>query len=133
MMFRNRNTRALRSTCLAMLVALLPTLAAAQEKLTFAIPGIPPVFAGALAMVADKEGFFRKRGVDVTVRAFETGAGASRAVAAGEVSLAFAPTALLVTQVANSDVKLVGVYGLEHPDWLIGSTDPNANCDTIKG
>lgn len=125
--------RGVRATWLAVLLAMTPALAAAQEKLTFAIPGIPPVFAGALAMVADKEGFFRKRGVDVTVRAFETGAGASRAVATGEVSLAFAPTALLVTQMANSDVKLVGIYGLEHPDWLIGSTDPNASCETIKG
>lgn len=116
-----------------LLLALLPVLCAAQEKLTFAIPGIPPVFAGALTLVADKEGFFKKRGVDVTVRAFETGAAASRAVATGEVSLAFAPTPLLVTQMANSDVKLVGVYGLEHPDWLIGSTDPNASCDTLKG
>ncbi len=125
---------ALGSACLAATLALAPASAGAQApKLTFAVPGIPPVFAGVIAMVADKEGFFKKHGVDVDVRAFETGAAASRAVAGGEIAMALSPSPLVVSQVSNSDVKLVGIYGLEHPDWLIGSTDPNASCQTIKG
>jgi ABC-type nitrate/sulfonate/bicarbonate transport system substrate-binding protein len=30
-------------------------------------------------------------------------------------------------------VKLVGIWGMEHPDWLIGATDPNAECASMKG
>ena len=110
-----------------------PILAQAQAKLTYAMPGIPPVFAAVQAMVADKEGFFKKHGVDVTLRAFESGAAASRAVASGEVSVALSPSALVISQMSNTDVKLVAIYGLEHPDWALGSTDPTATCDSLKG
>lgn len=113
--------------------ALLPATGIAQQKLTFGIPGIPPVFAGTIAFVAEKEGFFKKRGVDVTVRAFETGAAASRAVASGEITVAISPTPLIVNQISNSNVKLVGIWGMENPDWLIGSTEPNATCASLKG
>ena len=97
------------------------------------MPGIPPVFGGTIAYVAEKEGMFKKHGVDVTVRAFETGAAASRAVASGEIAVALSPSPLVVSQVANTDVPLVGIWGMEHPDWLIGSTDPNATCESLKG
>src|SRR5207253_9788920 len=85
------------------------------------------------AMVADKEGLFKKHGLDVTVRAFESGANASRAVASGEVSVAHSPSPLVVSQISNTDVKLMGIYGLEHSDWVLGSTDPSATCETMKG
>jgi ABC-type nitrate/sulfonate/bicarbonate transport system substrate-binding protein len=114
-------------------LALFPALAAAQGKLTFGIPGIPPVFGGTIALVAEKEGYFKKHGVDVTVRAFETGAAASRAVASGEIAVALSPTPLIISQVSNTDVKLVGIWGMEHPDWLIGSTDPASTCESMKG
>jgi NitT/TauT family transport system substrate-binding protein len=128
----------LRTKPLATLAALLAfcavsTLAHAQAKFTIGLPGIPPVFAGVQAMVAEKEGFFKKHGLDVTLRPFESGANASRAVASGEVSVALSPSGLVVSQISNTDVKLVAIYGLENPDWLLGSTDPNATCDSLKG
>ncbi|MFN7085644.1 MAG: ABC transporter substrate-binding protein [Burkholderiales bacterium] len=124
--------RGIRAACAMLTLLLLPALAGAQ-KMTFGIPGIPPVFGGTIALVAEKQGFFKKHGVDVTVRAFETGAAASRAVASGEITVSLSPTPLIVSQVSNTDVKLVGIWGMEHPDWLIGSTDPNATCDSLKG
>ena len=114
------------AACGMLFLALFSSPAAAQQKLTFGIPGIPPVFGGTIALVAEKEGLFKKRGVDVTVRAFETGAAASRAVASGEIAVSLSPSPLIVNQISNTDVKLVGIYGMEHPDWLIGATDPNA-------
>ena len=114
-------------------LALVPAAGLAQQKYTFGIPGIPPVFGGTVALVAEKEGFFKKRGVDVTVRAFETGAAASRAVASGEIAVSLSPTPLIVNQISNTDVKLVGIWGMENPDWLIGATDPNADCASLKG
>ena len=122
-----------RALGVMLMLAGFPALCAAQQKLTLGIPGIPPVFGGTIALVADKEGFFKKRGVDVTVRAFETGAAASRAVASGEIAVSLSPSPLIISQVSNTDVKLVGIWGMEHPDWLIGSTDPQANCDSLKG
>jgi NitT/TauT family transport system substrate-binding protein len=119
--------------CAALGFALFPATGAAQQKYTFGIPGIPPVFGGTIALVAEKEGFFKKRGVDVTVRAFETGAAASRAVASGEIAVSLSPTPLIVNQISNTNVKLVGIWGMEHPDWLIGATDPNAECASMKG
>jgi NitT/TauT family transport system substrate-binding protein len=97
---------------------------AEESKAIFGIPGIPPVFAGVIVLVAEKQGFFKKYGVETTVRPFDSGAAAARAVAAGDIALSFSPTPLIVGQVSNSDVKLVGIYGLEHPDFLLASTDP---------
>lgn len=118
---------------LALVLGLSGSLAQAQAKLSFGLPGIPPVFASVQVLVAQQEGFFKKHGVDVTLREFSSGAGASRAVATGEVSLALAPSPLVISQVSNTNVPLVAVYGLEHPDWALGSTDPKASCETIKG
>ena len=123
----------IRAIGVMLMLAGFPALCAAQQKMTFGIPGIPPVFGGTIALVAEKEGFFKKRGVDVTVRAFETGAFASRAVASGEIDAALPPTPLIISQVSNADIPFVGIWGMEHPDWLIGSTDMNADCGSLKG
>jgi len=116
-------------------LATFASVASAQEKkITLAVPGIPPVFQTVLAYVADKEGFFKKHGVGVTVRAFPTGVAAARAVAAGEIDITISPTPIVINMVSNADVKLVGIYGLENPDWLIGSTDPAiAKCAEVAG
>lgn len=121
-----------RVACAALVLMLSPALVAAQ-KLTLGIPGIPPVFAGTIAYVAEKEGIFKKYGVDVTVRAFESGAAASRAVASSEITVSLSPSPLIISQVANTDVPLVGIWGMEHPDWLIGSMDPDSTCASLKG
>lgn len=125
--------RTLRAVCAMLVLSLFPALSSAQEKLTLGIPGIPAIFGTSIALVADKEGFFKKRGVDVTVRQFETGAFASRAALSGEIDAALPPTPLVVTQISNTDVPLVGIWGMENPDWLIGAIDPNANCAGMKG
>ena len=128
----NNQSRGLRAACLALILACAPALCSAQ-KITMGTPGIPPIFGTVIMLVADKEGFFKKRGADVTVRGFETGSFATRAVVAGEIELALGPTPLVVSQIANTGVPLVGIWGMEHPDWLLGSTDPNASCAAIKG
>ena len=129
---RLTGVRNARVACAALALMLFPALGAAQ-KLTLGVPGIPPVFAGTIAYVAEKEGIFKKHGVDVTVRAFETGAAASRAVASAEIAVSLSPSPLIISQVANTDVPLVGIWGMEHPDWLIGSMDPGSTCASLKG
>lgn len=103
-------------------------------KVVFGVPGIPPIFASVLPHVAAEQGLFKKYGVDVEVRDFETGIAATRAVTAGQIDLAIAPTPVLVSMVSNVKVNLVGIYGLPNPDWLIGSTDAaKTKCTDLKG
>jgi len=81
--------------------------AAAAERLSFAIPGVPPVFSGLVAVVAKEEGFFKKYGVEVDVRPFDSGAAAAQAVVAGNIDLSLSPTPVVVRMVSNADVKLI--------------------------
>ena len=108
--------------------------AGAEQKLSFAVPGVPPVFGTVVVYVAREEGFFRKHGVDVEIRPFDSGAAAAQAVVAGNPDVALSPTPVIVRMISNAGVNLVGIYGLENPDWLLASTDPAlGKCADVKG
>src|SRR5262249_36849887 len=114
--------------------ALSSSSGAAAEQLIFAVPGVPPVFSGLPALVAKEEGFFKKYGVDVDVRPFDSGAAAARAVVPVHIELSMSPARGVGRMVSNAGVNLVGTYGMEHPDWLLGSADPKlARCEDLKG
>jgi NitT/TauT family transport system substrate-binding protein len=120
----------------AALIAVLSggTAAAADKKLTLAVPGIPPIFASVIAIVADQQGYFKKHGADVEVKYFESGTAAERAVVAGGVDLGLSPTPLVIAQNSNAGVDLVGIYGMPNPDFLIATTDPGrATCKDLIG
>lgn len=119
----------------AVLAAGLSGSAAAQEAYTIGLPGIPPVFVNTQAYVAEQQGFFKKHGVNVTLRPFDSGAAAARGVASGNIQLSMSPSPLVVTMVSNNpDAGLTMIYGYERPDWLIGSLDGSiAKCEDIKG
>ncbi|MFL5279106.1 MAG: ABC transporter substrate-binding protein [Myxococcales bacterium] len=104
------------------------------EKLTLAMPGVPPVFGSVVTYVAKEEGFFKKHGVDVEVRNFDSGAAAAQAVVAGSIDASLSPTPVIVRMISNAGVDLVSFYGMPHPDWLLGSTDPAlSKCQDLKG
>jgi ABC-type nitrate/sulfonate/bicarbonate transport system substrate-binding protein len=116
------------------LTALDQVQAGEAEKVSFALPAVPPVFGGVVALVAKEEGFFKKRGLDVDVRAFDSGAAAAQAVVAGNIDMSLSPTPVVVRMISNANVPLVAIYGLEHPDWLLASTDLKLNkCEDLKG
>lgn len=105
----------------------------AQSTLVLGSPGIPPVISGLLPYIADKQGFYRKYGVSVTVKNFQTGTDATRAVASGQIDMAIMPPAQLI-QLASHGVQLVALQGQEFPDWTVVSTDPSVNsCGALKG
>lgn len=106
---------------------------APPERLTMAVPGVPPVFSGLVAFVAREQGFFKKHGVDVEVRPFDSGAAAAQAVVAGGIDFSLSPTAAIVRMVSNGNVDLVGIWGMEHADWLLGSTEPGRAKCGLKG
>lgn len=127
-----------RSSCIAAFFLLLITAtsarALADDKLTFAVPGQPPVFSGLIAFVAADVGLFKKYGLDATVRKFDSGVAAAQAVATGQIEASISPTGAIVNMVSNAGVPVVGIWGMEHPDWLLGSLDPQkSKCGDVKG
>jgi len=120
----------------ALLAAGLSATASAQEKsVTIGLPGIPPVFVTTQAYVAEQQGFFKKHGLKVALRPFDSGAAAARAVQAGQIELSLSPSPLIATMVSNNpDVDLVTIYGYERPTWKLGSMDPSiTKCEDVKG
>jgi NitT/TauT family transport system substrate-binding protein len=110
------------------------TATQAEEKLTLGLPGVPPVFATTLQYTAQDEGFFKKYGVDVTLRPFDSGAAAARAVQSGNIDVSFSPTPVIVNMTSNAGVDMVSIYGLENPDWVLATTDPALKtCAQMKG
>ena len=103
------------------------------SKFVIAAPGIPPIFAAVPLYVAEKEGLFRKYGVNVEIRPFDTGTAAARAVLAGDIEMSMSPSALIINQVSNADADLVAVYGIENSDMVLASTDPTRSCKDVIG
>ena len=105
----------------------------AMPTITLGSPGIPPVISGLLPYITQKEGFYKKYGVNVVIRNFQTGTDATRAVADGQLDAALMPPALLM-ELAAKGVPVVGIQGQEVPDWLVASTDPAiTSCSQLKG
>lgn len=101
--------------------------------ITLGSPGVPPVISGLLPYVAQQEGFYKKYGVNVTIKSFTTGTDATRAVADGQIDAAIMPPAQLM-ELAAKGVQLVGIQGQEVPDWVVVSTDPAvSSCAQLKG
>jgi NitT/TauT family transport system substrate-binding protein len=108
--------------------------ATAMDKVTIAVPGVPPVFSTLFVFVAKEAGFYKKHGIDARIKPFNSGVAAAKAVATGKVDASLSPTAPVSKIVSNAGVKMVGLMGLEKPDWLIGSMDPSKNkCEDLKG
>lgn len=103
------------------------------DSIVLGSPGVPPVISGLLPYIADKQGFYKKYGVDVTIKSFDTGTDATRAAAAGQIDAAIMPPALLIT-LASQGTPVVGIEGQEFPDWVVDSTDPSVDsCTALKG
>lgn len=108
--------------------------AVAADKLSIAVPGVPPVFSTVMIYTAKHGGFYKKHGLDVTIRPFRSGVAAAKAVLSGAVDASLSPTAPVARMVSNAGVPLVGLQGLEKPDWFLGSMDPAKNkCTDLKG
>jgi len=131
------------ATVLSLALAITATAAASGpasaqgsqgKKIVIAAPGIPPIFASVLLYVAEKEGLFKKYGVDAEVRPFDTGTAAARAVLTGDIELSLSPTTLMINQISNANANVVAIYGFPHADWVLASTDPNkTNCKDVVG
>jgi NitT/TauT family transport system substrate-binding protein len=132
-------SRLTKSLCLAVAcavgLALSPGDALAQAaKLRFGpIAGPPPIFASVVGYVAHEQGFFKKHGVDVELRAPESGTAAARALVSGDIDVAMAPSALTINQISNADADVVALWGMPHPSHVLATTDHKAGCADTKG
>ena len=132
-MIRRQFTALAGGALVAALMLAAGPAAAQGNKIVIALPGVPPVYSVTVAYVAEKQGFFKKHGVDVELRPFDNGTAAARAVVAGDIDLAWSPTPPVINQVSNADVPLVGVYGMPNPDWVIGTTEDGKTCKDLAG
>jgi ABC-type nitrate/sulfonate/bicarbonate transport system substrate-binding protein len=108
--------------------------ALAQDKVSLATPGVPPVWAGVMNFVAKDRGIYSKYGLDATVRPFNAVDQSLRAVLTGDVNVALVPTPVVINVMSNSGADLVALMGLENPDWLVGSMDGSkATCKDLAG
>jgi NitT/TauT family transport system substrate-binding protein len=132
---RKTINRGMFGAMLGVLIAAAPASPSlAQEKLTLGLPGVPPIFATVLEYVARDEGLYKKYGVDVTLRQFDSGTVAARAVQTGDIEASLSPTPVIVNMTANAGVDVVAVWGMENTDWLLASMDPKiAKCADVKG
>lgn len=102
-------------------------------KLTIGTPGIPPVISSLLPYIASKKGFYKAFGVDVTVKNFQTGTDATRALSTGQIDISIVPPAQQI-QLAAKGIALTGIMGQEKPDWVVVSSDPSiTSCQQLKG
>jgi NitT/TauT family transport system substrate-binding protein len=136
-----RAARALSIACVAAVaVAVGASVAAAKtaactpgNPITLGLPGIPPVFLGVRPYVADKQGLYTKYCANVTIKGFTTGTDALRAVQAGQIDAAWAPTPTALASIARG-AELVGIEGMDVVDWEVGSIDPSIKtCADLKG
>lgn len=119
---------------ITVLAATVPTSAQAADKFSIGVPGVPPVFIAAMVYTAKDAGFYKKYGLDVTVKPFDSGVAAAQAVLSGSVDASISPTAPVVRMISNGDVPLVAIQGYEKPDWILGSMDPSkSKCENVKG
>ena len=117
-----------------LVLALAHTASAQEAKLAFGLPGIPPVFGTVLQYTAREEGLFKKYGVDVTLREFDSGAAAARAVQSGNIDISLSPTPVIVNMMSNAGVDMVTIWGMENADWVLAATDPAIKaCADVKG
>jgi NitT/TauT family transport system substrate-binding protein len=107
--------------------------AARAGTITLGLPGIPPVFLGVRPYVASQGGYYKHWGADVTLKQFVTGTDALRAVQAGQIDAAWAPTPGALALISRG-APLVGIEGMDVVDWLVGSIDGSVKtCADLKG
>lgn len=107
--------------------------AAGAMSLTVGASGIPPVYTNVLSYIADKAGLYKKYGVNVTLRPFESGADAIRAVQSGKLDATRGPSTVVMAAVATG-APLAMFYGMDVNDFEVGSTDPAVrSCEDLKG
>lgn len=138
-LFRGRAARVAAVLAALVAVAVSATAASAAPKahklatITLGVPGIPPVFLGVMPYTALEQGYYRKYGLDVQIKGFTSGTDAVRAVAAGQIDLAWSPTPFAMTLISKG-TPLVGIEGMDKVDWVIGSNSSSVQtCSQLKG
>src|SRR5256885_13945534 len=111
----------MRMTRTLLAADVITAAAARAEKLTVAMPGVPPVFGSVVTYVAKEEGFFQKHGVEVEVRNFDSGAAAAQAVVAGAIHPPLSPPPGIGRVASHPGGGPVFLYRKQEPHRVLGS------------
>jgi hypothetical protein len=121
---------------MTVLVLLAPSAAApALRPVVTGLPGIPSAFLGVRTYVAFNRHLYAKfLGSAPTpgVQDFITDADAIQALQSGQIDLAWLSTPVALAAIAKG-APLVGIEGMNSPDWELDSTDPAiGSCSALK-
>jgi NitT/TauT family transport system substrate-binding protein len=106
--------RALRTLCLAAALALAAIPAAEAQTRTTIRLGYIPVMGVAQVFVAEGEGWFKEKGLDIRFASFESGPNMIQALASGTLDVYVAGLApLLVARAKGQDVRVVAATVVE--------------------
>jgi ABC-type nitrate/sulfonate/bicarbonate transport system substrate-binding protein len=115
-------------------IAIGPSPVSAQDiKLAASAIGRPPIFSNTFVDVGEKQGYWKKAGLDVSFRWFQRGTDTAKAVVTGDVQVGYTATPPAVNLIA-SGAPIVVIAGMPNQDWLVASDDPNVKgCKDLKG
>ena len=104
-----------------------------SPKMVIGMPGNPPIYSATIFYIAEKQGFFTKHGATVELKPFSTSADIGRALTSNQIAGGFMGTTTAIS-LAGSGSPVVSIFGLEHPDYVIATTDPAVtDCMSLKG
>jgi ABC-type nitrate/sulfonate/bicarbonate transport system substrate-binding protein len=92
-----------------------------------------PIFSSLYVNVAQQEGFFKKLGLNVSVRYYGRGTDVARTVVAGDATIAMTATPAVLAVIAGG-APVVAVGGMQNQDFFVASSVPGVSgCRSLKG
>ncbi len=92
-----------------------------------------PIFSSLYVNVAQQEGFFKKVGLNVSVKYYGRGTDVARTVVAGDATIAMTASPAVLAVIAGG-APVVAVGGMQNQDFFVASSVPGvAGCTSLKG
>lgn len=123
---------------LAILAAAVGTASGAAGKtgatpLKLALIGPPPISSSLYANVAQKQGYFKKFGLDMSFKYFGHGTDVAKSVLSGDENVGTTATTAVIPLIAQG-AKLKLLAGMNNVDWVVASSAPGVStCQSLKG
>ncbi len=92
-----------------------------------------PIFSSLYVNVAQEEGFFKKLGLNVSVKYYGRGTDVARTVVTGDATIAMTATPAVLAVIAGG-APVVAVGGMQNQDFFVASSVPGVTrCGSLKG
>ena len=92
-----------------------------------------PIFSSLYVNVAQEEGYFKKLGLNVSVKYYGRGTDVARTVVTGDAVIAMTATPAVLAVIAGG-APVVAVGGMQNQDFFVASSVPGVTgCGSLKG